>query len=80
LLPQLIAGLPATGPNRRRPPRSNTGEKEGTQMQSQSKPVAFNTRQVIFEMLALTGRAFAAGVAVSVVAAIIVVAIVTLVP
>ena len=49
-------------------------------MQSQTKPVAFNTRQVVFEMLALAGRAFAAGVAVSVAAAIIVVAIVTLVP
>ena len=49
-------------------------------MQTQTKPVAFNTRQVILEMLALAGRASAAGVAVSVAAAILVVAIVTLVP
>jgi hypothetical protein len=49
-------------------------------MQTQSKPAAFNTRQVVLEMLALTGRAFAAGVAVYVAAAIIVVALVTLVP
>ena len=47
-------------------------------MQSHTKPVAFNTRQIVLEMLALTGRAFAAGVAVSVAAAIIVVAIVAL--
>ena len=49
-------------------------------MQSQSKPVAFNTRQIVFEMLALAGRAFAAGVAVSVAAAMLIVALVTLVP
>jgi len=49
-------------------------------MQTQSKPVAFNTRQIALEMLALTGRAFAAGVVVSVVAAILVVAVVTLAP
>ena len=49
-------------------------------MQTQSKPVSFNTRQIVFEMLALAGRAFAAGVAVSVAAAILVVAIVTLLP
>jgi hypothetical protein len=49
-------------------------------MQTQSKPVVFNTRQIVLEMLALTGRAFAAGVAVSVAAAILVVAVVTLAP
>lgn len=49
-------------------------------MQSQSKPVGFNTRQVVFEMLGLAGRALAAGVAVSVVAAVIIVAAVTLLP
>ena len=49
-------------------------------MQSQTKPVAFNTRQVALEMLALAGRAFAAGVAVSVAAAILIVAVVTLAP
>ena len=47
-------------------------------MQSQSKPVAFNTRQVAFEMLALAGRALAVGVAVSVAAAILIVGLVTL--
>ena len=46
-------------------------------MQSQSKPVAFNTRQVVLEMLALAGRALAAGVAVSVGAAILIVGVVT---
>jgi hypothetical protein len=49
-------------------------------MQSQSKPVAFNTRQVALEMLGLAGRALAAGVVVSVAAAVIVVALVTLLP
>ena len=47
-------------------------------MQSQSKPVAFNTRQVVLEMLALAGSALAAGVAVSVAAAILIVGLVTL--
>ena len=47
-------------------------------MQSPSKPVAFNTRQIVFEMLALAGRAFAVGVAVSVAAAILIVGAVTL--
>lgn len=46
-------------------------------MQSQSKPVAFNTRQVVLEMLALAGSALAAGVAVSVAAAILIVGLVT---
>ena len=46
-------------------------------MQSHSKPVAFNTRQVILEMLALAGRALAAGVVVSVAAAVLIVAAVT---
>jgi hypothetical protein len=46
-------------------------------MQSQSKPVAFNARQITFDMLALAGRAVAAGVAVSVAAAILIVAVVT---
>lgn len=49
-------------------------------MQSPTKPVSFNTRQIVFEMLALAARAFAAGVAVSVAAAILIVAVVTLVP
>lgn len=47
-------------------------------MQSQTKPVAFNTRQVALEMLGLAGRALVAGVAVSVAAAIFIVAAVTL--
>ena len=47
-------------------------------MQSQSKPVVFNTRQIVFEMLALAGRAFAAGVIVSVAAAMLIVGVVTL--
>jgi len=47
-------------------------------MQSESKPVAVNTRQVVFEMLALAGRAFVAGVIVSVGAAVLIVAAVTL--
>ena len=46
-------------------------------MQSHSKPVAFNTRQITFEMLALAGRAVAAGVAVSLAATILIVAVVT---
>jgi hypothetical protein len=49
-------------------------------MQSQSKPVAFNTRQIAFEMLALAGRALAVGVVVSVAAAILIVALVTFLP
>jgi len=46
-------------------------------MESQPKPVAFNTRQVFFEMLGLAGRALAAGVVVSLAAAILIVAVVT---
>ena len=47
-------------------------------MQSQTKPVAFNTRQVALEMLWLAGRALAAGVVVSVAAAILIVGVVIL--
>ena len=48
-------------------------------MQSRSKPEAINTRLVALEMLMLAGRAFAAGVVVSIAAALLIVGVVTLV-
>ena len=47
-------------------------------MQTQSKPVVIDTRQITLDMLALAGRAFAVGVAVSVAAALLIVAFVTM--
>ena len=47
-------------------------------MQTQSKPMIINTRQVALEMLMLAGRAFAVGAAVSVGAAMLIVLFVTL--
>ena len=47
-------------------------------MQTESKQLVINTRQITLEMLGLAGRALAAGVVVSVAAALLVVAIVTL--
>jgi len=47
-------------------------------MQTQSKPMMINTRQVAVEMLMLAGQAFAVGAAVSVGAALLIVLVVTL--
>jgi hypothetical protein len=47
-------------------------------MQTQSKPPAINTRQVTLELLELALRAFAAGLAVSLAAALLIVALVTI--
>ena len=47
-------------------------------MQTLSKPAAINSRQVAVEMLALAGRALAAGIAVSVAAALLIAGFVTL--
>lgn len=47
-------------------------------MQNQSKPVVINTRQVAFELAALALRAFAAGLAVSLAAALLIVGFVTI--
>ena len=47
-------------------------------MNTQSNPAAIDTRKIALEMLGLAGRAFAAGVAVSVSAAVLIVGLVTL--
>jgi hypothetical protein len=48
-------------------------------MQTQSKLAAIDTRQIVLEMLGLAGRAFVVGVAVSVIAAALIVGLVTVV-
>jgi hypothetical protein len=55
------------------------GGLQDQEMHTQSKPAAIDTRQIALEMLGLAGRAFAVGVAVSVVAAALIVGLVTLV-
>jgi len=47
-------------------------------MQSQTRQAAINTRQVTLELMILAARAFAAGLAVSIAAALLIVALVTL--
>jgi hypothetical protein len=54
------------------------GRRRGAAVQIEAKPVVINTRQVALEMLVLAGRGLAAGLAVSVAAALLIVGIVTL--
>ena len=84
LLPELIGGLPAIGPFRSRLEDSNATEPakfggcKESRMQNQSKPVVINTRQVTLELAALALRAFAAGLAVSLAASLLIVSFVTI--
>jgi len=47
-------------------------------MQAQTKQAVINTRQVTLELMALAARAFAAGLAVSIAAVLLIVTLVTL--